>query len=303
MLASRRPVRPCRPRSAVAGGEASVARRRASRLPLACVGALLAALLAAPAAASEPPTPAPPPGPAGSPTAVPAAEPPPADEPAAAAAAPPAADPATTTLPDPAPAADPAAVAAIREEARAVRDALFKARARVSLVASKLFRARLTLRFEGNLERFYAAQSLTITVDGAPVYVRDAGLPPPRSELFELFAAPGSHELGVSVTLVSRRDATYRMQLDQAFTVVVPPDSAVATRLILRETGDMWRFTGRGKGRYRVRAELRARAKANKGGATSEPYTPAPSDPSPPPVATAPAPSAPPPAPAGAPAP
>jgi hypothetical protein len=161
---------------------------------------------------------------------------------------------------------DPAETRRIQDQAQTLRDRLFKARARVSILGSKLFQSKVTLQLRTNLERFYNVTDLTITVDGAPVFRRDSGLPPGHDELFELFAAPGAHELGVSADLVARRDATYKLRFDQTFTVVVPEDSTVSTRLVIRETGNMWRFAKRRRGRHALSFRLRARAKTNKRG-------------------------------------
>jgi hypothetical protein len=160
---------------------------------------------------------------------------------------------------------DEAAVAKLQEDARALRDELFKARARVSVVGSKLFTARIAMSFRSNLERFYTAKDFTIRVDGAPVYVQETGLPQTAGDLFEVFAAPGSHEIAISVDLVARRDPAYRLELEETLTLVVPEDARVSSRLLLRETGDMWRFATKGRGHTDLRVSLRAKAKLPKG--------------------------------------
>ncbi len=161
---------------------------------------------------------------------------------------------------------DQAAVDAIETEARAVSDELFKARARVATVASKLFRSKIELQLRSNLERFYEVSDLVISVDGAPVVTHESGVPAAAAELFQLYAAPGAHELSFSAKLVARRDATYKLRISQTFTVFVPEESTVSTKLVVRETGNMWRFTKRNRGRSRVDLQLRARAKPNERG-------------------------------------
>lgn len=166
------------------------------------------------------------------------------------------------------PAAEPAAVdradlEQLQATSRELQDELFKARARVAVVTSKLFRAKIALQLRSNLERFYEVSDLVISLDGAPVFVQDKGWPTAADDLFEAYAAPGAHELTISARLVARRDATYKLRIDDTFTVLVPPDSTVFTRLVLRETGNMWRFTKRGRGRHVLTAILRARAKPN----------------------------------------
>lgn len=171
------------------------------------------------------------------------------------------------TEPTDAPAAptgvDPAALERLDAESRALQDDLFKARARVAVVTSKLFRAKITLQLRSNLERFYEVSDLQIALDGAPVFLQEKGWPTAAGDLFEVYAAPGAHELTISARLVARRDATYKLRIDDTFTVFVPEDSTVSTRLLLRETGNMWRFTKRGRGRHVLTAILRARARPN----------------------------------------
>jgi len=173
-------------------------------------------------------------------------------------------EPEPTPTPTPAPAeptVDPSAAAALQQEARGLRDELFKARARVSIVASRLFTTRIALQLRSNLERFYTVSELTLRIDGAPVYVQAQGLPSTDGDLFDVFAAPGSHELSISAELVSRRDATYKLRIDHAVTFAVEADTRVSTRLQLREHGDMWRFSARRRGHSDVRIRLRAQAK------------------------------------------
>lgn len=161
--------------------------------------------------------------------------------------------------------ADAAAVAKLQEDARVLRDELFKARARVSVVGSKLFTARIAMSFRSNLERFYTAKDFTIRVDGAPVYVQENGLPKTAGDLFEVFAAPGSHELAISVDLVARRDPSYKLEVQETLSLVVPEAARVSSRLVLRENGNMWRFAEKRRGRTDLRVRLQAKAKLPKG--------------------------------------
>ncbi|MBX7081839.1 MAG: hypothetical protein K1X88_21725 [Nannocystaceae bacterium] len=194
----------------------------------------------------------------GDPKTGPGTEPPP-DDPLPVDAPPPGDEPppepsATATV-------DAAAVAALQQDARALRDALFKARGRVSLVASKLFTTRVALQLRSNVERFYEVTDLTLRVDGAPVYVQEKGLPKTDGDLFEVFAAPGSHELALSANLVARRDATYKIRIDYAVWFAVDANMRVSSKLQLREHGNMWRFASKRRGASDVRLRLRAVSK------------------------------------------
>lgn len=167
--------------------------------------------------------------------------------------------------PSAAPLVDPAEIARLQEEARGVRDELFKARARVSSVTSKLFRSKVTVELRSNIERFYEVSDFSITIDGAPVYFKEKGLAPVKSTIVEMYAAPGSHQMGVSAKLKAKRQSTYQVAITQEFTIVVPEDSRLDTRVMLHELGNMFgKFDKRKKGKYRVHTELHAKAKANK---------------------------------------
>lgn len=160
---------------------------------------------------------------------------------------------------------DPAEIARLQEEARSVRDELFKARARVSSVTAKLFRSKVVIELRSNLERFYDVEDFTITIDGAPVYFKEKGLAPVRGSIVEMYAAPGSHEMGVSAKLTAKRQSLYQLSLSHTFTVVVPEDSALRTKFLVHEFGNMFsKFDKRKRGAYRVHVELQAKAKANK---------------------------------------
>jgi hypothetical protein len=172
--------------------------------------------------------------------------------------------------PEPEPEPEPtsnAEVGALMAESRALQDELVRAKAAVSTVTAKLFRAKVSLSLRSNLERFYEVSELSIALDGAPVFVQAKGLPPARQELALAYAAPGAHEIGVSLELKARRDATYRLRIDQSFTIVVPEDSTVSSALVLRETGNMWRAGKRGRGRHAVTTVLRIKTKPNERGA------------------------------------
>lgn len=163
----------------------------------------------------------------------------------------------------PAPRIDQAAVDELSGQARALQDALFKSRARAAALAANLFQSRVQVELSGNLERFYSVTEFVLTLDGAPVFQAEQGLGRPGAQLVDAYAAPGAHALTVSATLVARRDPTYRIRIEQLFTIVVPERSTVSSKLILRESGNMWTFARRKRGRYRLRIDLKSRAKSN----------------------------------------
>src|SRR6266850_6742003 len=101
------------------------------------------------------------------------AEPKDAPNPAAAAA------PAEPAPPPPQPAEKPTKsdepdVDALRQEYLALRDELFKSRARANAVASQLYSTRVSIKLTWTSPRYYGVSKSAIRLDGATVY-EDAG--------------------------------------------------------------------------------------------------------------------------------
>jgi hypothetical protein len=180
-------------------------------------------------------------------------------------------DPTSSRAPDAPPNAPPdngvdtSKLQELDDEAGALQDELLQARTRVALLTSKLYDAKLQVELRSNLERFYTVRDFTVTVDGAPVYHQDEGLGAQAGPLFDLYAAPGSHRVGITAELIAKRNDHYRVHFTQEYTVIVPEASTVRARIKLRETGNMFaNFDKRKSGRYDLHARLKVRARVNK---------------------------------------
>jgi hypothetical protein len=234
---------------------------------LACAVLLTASAASAQRRKAAPPPPAPPPV-----SAEPAAEP----EPAAQAEAEPvlAPEPAPSAAPA-APATDPAAaeapaedqaaeLAALQAELAQVMDDLVQARARVALLGKSLWKTKVRVRIDNRAEPDQVAARAVLYLDGAPIWSGDgAQLRDPERILFEGFAAPGPHVLGLEVEQQARDKDAYRYDLHESYRFVALRERRTDLRLVLDDDSDMAEdFDDDEEGSYEVQTRLEVRAAA-----------------------------------------
>ncbi|RMH00181.1 MAG: hypothetical protein D6705_00990 [Deltaproteobacteria bacterium] len=160
---------------------------------------------------------------------------------------------------------DPALARELTAESEALRDEIFRSRARIAAAVGHLEPAKVDLQLRTNLPRFYTVENLVLTLDGAPIYVRDQGLDATGDPLTSFRASPGVHRLGVAMDLTARRNPEYRMSIAHTVTFEIRPERDARVRLVLRELGNLWRLGDRGRGTSRLLALVRVRSLRRKG--------------------------------------
>jgi hypothetical protein len=165
------------------------------------------------------------------------------------AAAPPASEPAP---PDPAPAraSDPPAppvdktrsnapsVEALRAQYEALKDELFRSRARRETLEGALLATQLlpVIRWEGG--RHHSVTRAEVRLDGVRLWESTDGLVGDKPvDLAARSAPPGPHVLGVRVEVKSRDDAKLGYVSDQSFTVVLPEGKKTRVEITVDESG------------------------------------------------------------------
>ena len=210
-----------------------------------------------------------------------ASEPKPADTPAepadAGKAAPPATTPATPAAPAPTPASDekPAAksdepdVDALRQEYLALRDELFKSRARANAVASQLYSTRVSIKLTWTSGRYYGVTKSSIRLDGATVF-EDAGgaIANDDGVRFDGYVAPGKHVVTFHVEAAAKDDDSFSesSEAQVAVQAVANKDLTVAARA--HDSGDIgyaWKKNERGSYGLGVDIAVKAQAPAPAG--------------------------------------
>jgi hypothetical protein len=183
------------------------------------------------------PAPAPPPAPAPTPAeladdsaaAAPTPPAPPVEQPVRAAEPPP---------PAPVEKARASSVDALRAQYEALKDDLFRSRARRETLEGALLSTQLlpVIRWDGG--RHHTVTRAEVRLDGVRLWESTDGLVSDKPvDLAVKSAPPGPHMLGVRVEVRSRDDAKLGYVSDQSFTVVLPEGKKTRVEITVDESG------------------------------------------------------------------
>lgn len=145
----------------------------------------------------------------------------------------PGATPAATSLPpgtpppQPADSEEPAKpegkevdVDSLRQEYLALRDELFKSRARANAVASQLYSTRINIKFTWGSARHYAVSKASIRLDGATVYEDATGaIAGDDGVRFNGYIAPGRHLVTFHVEATGKDDDSFTSSTESQIVV------------------------------------------------------------------------------------
>ena len=200
-------------------------------LPAVAIAPATSAAPAAPRKPRKPAKPAPPPAPVEPPAPDPVVAPPPT---------PAAPEPAKPPEPEPAKPAEGADVDSLRQEYLALRDELFKSRARANAVASQLYSTRVQIKLTYTTARYYTPARSSIRLDGASVY-EDAGgaIGGDDGIRFDGYIAPGRHLITLHVEATGKDDDSFTSSTESQIVVkaVAGKDLLVAAKA--RDSGDI----------------------------------------------------------------
>ena len=200
-------------------------------LPAVAIAPATSAAPAAPRKPRKPAKPAPPPAPVEPPAPDPVVAPPPT---------PAAPEPAKPPEPEPAKPAEGADVDSLRQEYLALRDELFKSRARANAVASQLYSTRVQIKLTYTTARYYTPAKASIRLDGASIY-EDAGgaIGGDDGIRFDGYIAPGRHLITFHVEATGKDDDSFTSSTESQIVVkaVAGKDLLVAAKA--RDSGDI----------------------------------------------------------------
>lgn len=159
--------------------------------------------------------------------------------------------PAPAPAPPPTPAADskpePPAdkdaggdVDQLRQEYLALRDELFKSRARAATVASQLYTTRVAIKLTYTTGRYYNPTKVSIRLDGASVYDDATGaIAKDDGVRFEGYVAPGRHVVTFRVEATGKDDDSFTSMTETQLVVkaVAGKDLVVSGRA--HDSGDI----------------------------------------------------------------
>jgi hypothetical protein len=194
----------------------------------------------------KPPVTAPAPEPAA--PASPAPSPAPEPAPAAATPAPAAPEPPAAPTPPPPPSTPPPAAPisssakidldGLNAEYNALRDELFRTRAKVELLGAALYKTKLAVSFVYKAQRAWPLKKVTLRLDDQPVAVVDSPNASDPLKLYEGFAAPGRHTLTVRVEANAQGESRLAYATESALQFDIEDGKLAKVELTADESGD-----------------------------------------------------------------
>ena len=131
-------------------------------------------------------------------------------------------------------------VDSLRQEYLALRDELFKSRARAATVASQLYSTKIQIKLTYTTARYYNPAKATIRLDGASVYEDATGaIGGDDGVRFTAYIAPGRHVITFRVEATGKDDDSFTSVTESQIVVkaVAGKDLMVAAKA--RDSGDI----------------------------------------------------------------
>ncbi len=162
-------------------------------------------------------------------------------------------------IPEPTPRED---LSGIEDEYHRIVDEIFQARTRVSALGAQLYSTKVRVRVQDRTTRTQALQRIRLLLDGDAIFSGDASF---RAEdgrqVYDGFAAPGAHVVGVEVEYRSRENDRYVYRLHDAYTFEVIKGRLTEIRVLLEEDSNIAEdFPDDREGEYDVRSRIRIEA-------------------------------------------
>jgi hypothetical protein len=147
-------------------------------------------------------------------------------------------------------AADTPDVDSLRQEYLALRDELFKSRARANAVASQLYSTRIQIKLTYTTARFYNPAKATIRLDGATVYENASGAIGGDDGLrFDGYIAPGRHLVTFRIESTGKDDDTFTSVNEAQIVVKAVAGKDLVVNAKARDSGNIayeWKKSERG---------------------------------------------------------
>jgi hypothetical protein len=141
-------------------------------------------------------------------------------------------------------------VDALRQEYLALRDELFKSRARANAVAGQLYSTRMTIKFTWGSARYYGVGKASIRLDGATVFEDAAGaIASDDGVRFDGYVAPGRHLVTFHVEATGKDDDSFTSTTEAQITVKAVANKDLVVAAKGKDNGDIayaWKKSERG---------------------------------------------------------
>ena len=176
------------------------------------------------------------------------------------------------------PAAEATDVDSLRQEYLALRDELFKSRARANAVASQLYSTRVQIKLTYTTARYYNPAKSSVRLDGASVFEDASGAISGDDGIrFDGYVAPGRHLITFRVEATGKDDDSFSSVTETQIVVkaVAGKDLLVAAKA--KDAGDIaYEWKRKEKGTYGLGIDVSVKTAARADGAGDTKAAPAP---------------------------
>jgi hypothetical protein len=149
-------------------------------------------------------------------------------------------------------------VDSLRKEYLALRDQLFRSRARAAALGSSLYSTRIRIHLDYKSARFYTITRAVIRLDGGNVYEDTQGaIGIDSAPRFDGFLAPGRHQVTVRIEATGKDDQRFTTALESAFVVQAPAGKDVIVKCTALDDGDIaYQWKKSEEGSYKLRLDV-----------------------------------------------
>jgi len=156
-------------------------------------------------------------------------------------------------------------VDSLRQEYLALRDELFKSRARANAVASQLYSTRVQIKLTYTTGRYYNPAKTQIRLDGATVYENTSGaIATDDGVRFDGYVAPGRHLVTFRIEATGKDDDTFTSVTETQVVVKAVSGKDLLVFAKARDSGDIaYEWKKSEKGSYGLAVDVAVKTTAH----------------------------------------
>jgi hypothetical protein len=126
----------------------------------------------------------------------------------------------------------------LNREYNALRDELFRSRAKAHLIGDALFKTKIVAQFQYKAQRAWPIKKVTLKIDDQPVFTVDSPSTTDPLKLYDGFAAPGKHTLALRVECGATGEDRVAYGAEGVFVVDVAENKQTNVGFVVDESGD-----------------------------------------------------------------
>lgn len=149
-------------------------------------------------------------------------------------------------------------VDSLRREYLALRDQLFRSRARAAAVASQMYSSKLRIHLDWDSSRFYGVTRAVVRLDGANVFDDAEGkIGDDKAPRWDGYIAPGRHQVTIRIEAVGKDDQRFTTATESTFVVMAVAGADTVVKCVAKDDGDIaYNWQRKQKGTYEIDLDI-----------------------------------------------